>query len=216
MLSWHTFFDAIYLINLDKRQDRFLHSVQQFDDYGIDFTRVKAIEDSEGARGLRDTMLLIFDEAQRRNFNNILVFEDDVQFVKEKSWIDEVMNCVVHELPENYLLCYMGGQATIPFSNYYSGHLIPVKGYFATHAVMYSKQAIKEIMARGMEYPIDNWLVSEIQGKVGHCYCVNPILASQRADYSDIGKNNIDWNPFIIPRHEQRIAELNNKLDGRR
>jgi hypothetical protein len=189
--------------------------VRQLDDYNINFKRISAIEDEQGARGLRDTMLHIFNEAIDNNYAHILVLEDDFLFVKEKLWVDEVMSNVVKELPENYLLCYLGGQSTIPFSNYYSGYLIEVKGYFATHSVIYSRQGIKEIMTRGLGYPIDNWLVREIQESIGHCYCVHPLLCGQRPDYSDIGKANIDWTPFIQMRHETRIAELNDKLNGR-
>lgn len=215
MLSWHNFFDEIYLINLDKRHDRYLNSVRQFDDFGINFKRISAIEDEQGAKGLRDTMLLIFQEVQEHNYSNILVFEDDFLFIKEKLWIDEVMNAVVNELPPSYLLCYLGGQPTQGFPSYYSAHLLPVKGYFATHAVMYSRQGVNEIMAKQMDYPIDNWLVKEIQEGVGNCYCIHPMICTQKPDYSDIGKAYIDWRPFMDTRHEQKIAELNFKLNGR-
>lgn len=215
MLSWQYFFDEIYLINLDKRHDRYMASLRQLDDYGINFKRIAAVEDTEsGARGLRDTMLLIFNESLEKNHSNILVLEDDFEFIKEVIWVDEVMNAVVKELPENYLLAYMGGQPTGGFQSYYSAHLLPVFKYFATQSVIYSRQAIKEIMlTREMGYPIDNWLVDNIQ-TLGNCYAINPMLCSQRPCKSDIGGTFIDWRPFMDMRHEQQIAELNNRLNA--
>lgn len=215
MLSWQYFFDQIYLINLDKRHDRYLHSVRQFDDYGIDFKRVAAIHDEEsGARGLRDTMLEVFEDAAKKDYNNILVLEDDFVFVKEPQRFHEVMNAAVLELPPNYRLFYLGGQPTAGFSNYYSSHLLPAVKYFATHAVAYSRQVIKEILLKEFDYPIDNWIVANIQ-TLGNCYCVHPMLASQRPDMSDIGKTFIDWRMFMDARHQQKVNELNNKINGR-
>lgn len=212
MSFWQNFFDEIYLINLDKRLDRYKESLRQLESCETNFKRISAIEDNEsGARGLRDTMLLIFNEALKNNYKNILVFEDDVEFVVEPFWVGETIKAVVEELPENYFICYLGGQPTGGFRDYYSAHLLPVNKYFATHAVMYSQQGIKEIMARGLGYPIDNWLVDNIQTE-GNCYCVHPMLASQRPDMSDIGKTFINWKPFMDTRHNQQINELNQRL----
>jgi len=205
---WINFFSKIYLVNLAKRRDRLFETAEHLEKYEIPFSLFTAIEKPDGAEGLRDTMNLIFDEAIENNYPNILVLEDDCEFIKEKIWVDETMNGVVEQLPENYLLCYLGGQATGGYSGFYSGNLLPVTKYFATHAVMYSLQGIKEIKARNLGYPIDNWLVDNIQTQ-GRCYGIHPLLASQRAGYSDIGKAEINWFPFIVPRHEQKINELN-------
>lgn len=207
---WTDFFNNIYLINLAKRTDRLLQAVQHLDEYQVPYSLITAIEKPNGAEGLRDTMNLVFEDAIKNDYSNILVLEDDVLFVKEKYWVDETMKNVIAQIPENYWCCYLGGQPTAGYSNFYSTNLLPVIKYFATHAVMYSIQGIKEIITRGIGYPIDNWLVSEIQTK-GHCYAVHPLLASQRPGVSDIGGQFIDWNPFIQIRHEQKINELHGR-----
>lgn len=205
---WVDFFDNIYLVNLVKRTDRLLQSVEHLDEYDIPYTLFNAVEKENGAEGLRDTMNLIFEDAIQNNYSNILVLEDDCLFITEKIWVDETMKNVVKELPENYWLCYLGGQATGGFQNFYTSHLLPVIKFFSTHAVMYSKQGIKEILSINLGFPIDNWICENIQTQ-GNCYCTYPMLASQRPGVSDIGKEFIDWRPFMDIRFNQKINELN-------
>lgn len=213
-LTWTNFFQKVYLVNLSHRVDRLLASTELLEQYQIPYTRVSAIHDKEqGARGLRDTMLLIFKEAQENNYDNILVLEDDISFVLEKPLVDDVMNSAVEQLPPNYYLLYLGGQPTAGFKGFYSNNLLPANQFFATHAVAYSKRGIKEIMSREMGYPIDNWMVTNIQTQ-GYCYCTNPMLASQRPDVSDIGGQFIDWRPFMDTRFNQKLNELHNKTNA--
>lgn len=209
-MSWINFLDKIYLVNLLKRSDRLLVSAQDCEKYGIPYERFNAIEDEQGARGLRDSMLQIFNEAIEKDYKNILVLEDDFQIIVSPEVFNATMDNVVQQLPENYHLCFLGGQASNRFSHFHSPNLLPVTKYFSTHSVIYSQQGIREILARGMGYPIDNWMVDKIQ-PLGCCYTVHPLLCSQYPGFSNIGGNVIDWTPFIVPRHEQKIAEMNNK-----
>lgn len=211
---WINFFSKIYLVNLAKRRDRLFETAEHLEEYGIPFSLFTAIEKPDGAEGLRDTMNLIFDEAIANNYPNILVLEDDCEFVKEKYWVDETMNNVIEQLPENYLLCFLGCQITGDINGYHSPNLISANKVFSTHAVMYSLQGIKEIISHGFGYPIDNYYVDKIE-PMRRNYCVYPLLASQRAGVSDIGRSFIDWNPFIISRYEQRVIEYNQKNPNR-
>lgn len=202
---WTAFFDEIYLINLDKREDRLLESAEQLYSHGIGFKRFSAVEHENGAIGLRDTMLKIFQEAIDNDYKNILVFEDDVDFVSDV--VESTMNEVVKQLPETYHLVYLGCQPTRGFTHFYKPNILPVQGAFATHAVGYSIQGIREILASNLQAPIDNHIVEHIQ-PMNQCYAVYPLLASQRAGYSDIGKADISWKPFIEGRYEQKIGEM--------
>lgn len=206
-MKWIDYFDEIYVLNLLKRTDRLLQITQDFEKYEIPFTRINAIEMPNGAEGLRDTMVLVFNDAIEKNYRNILIFEDDCKIVIDPFWFHETMNDVVDELPISYHLCFLGGQASNRFSHFHSKHLLPVQKYFSTHSVAYSIQGIKEILARPFGFPIDNWMVEHIQ-PMGHCYTIHPLLCSQYAGFSDIGKNVMDWNPFIVPRHQQKINEM--------
>lgn len=207
---WQNFFDEIYVINLLKREDRLLQTTKDFEEYEIPFTRISAIEDENGARGLRDTMTQLFTEAIAKGYKNILVFEDDAKVVVDKIWFTMTMENIVAQLPENYHLCLLGGQPAQKFSHFFSSNLIPVNMFFSTHSVAYSLQGMKEIMSRGMGFPIDNWMIDAIQ-RLGHSYCTYPLLTSQHPGISDIGKNFIDWTPFIQTNYERRLAEMNHR-----
>ena len=188
--------------------DRLLASIEQCEKYEINFKRISAIEDTEqGARGLRDTMLLIFQDAIDNNYENILVLEDDFMFVENKETVDSAMSGAMKQLPENWHLLFGGCQPTAGFMHRQSANLLNLQQAFSTHCVGYSKQGIKEIMSRGMGYPIDNWLVSEIEN-LGQTYCTYPFLCTQREGMSDIGKQWISWIPFMQPRYEQKLAEI--------
>ena len=204
---WKKFFSQIYLLNLEKRVDRLLKCCEIFEQYNIPYKRISAIEKENGAEGLKDTMMIVFEDAIKNNYQNILVFEDDVKFVESVELFNETMNKVIEQIPSNYHTCFLGCQATAGFPNWYSTNLLPLNKGFATHSVMYSLQGINEIMVRGMGYPIDNWMVDEIQ-TLGHSYCVFPLLCTQYEGDSDIGKTWINWDVFITQRYNQKINEL--------
>lgn len=206
-MKWLNFVNKTVVLNLDKREDRLLDITDHFEKYEIPFTRVAAIENEKGADGLRDTMIKLFTESLDEGIENLLVFEDDCLIVVPPETFHDTMNKATHQLPESYHLLYLGLQATAGFQNFYSPNLLPVQKGYATHSVMYSQQGMREVLASQLQSPIDNHIVDTVQ-KQGHCYATYPLLCTQRAGVSDIGKSFIDWQPFIEPRFYQKINEM--------
>ena len=136
---------------------------------------------------------MLFRSCVYRGTANLLVFEDDVEFVCDPN---PTMEEVVKQIPSNYKILYLGSQCTRQFESQFSENLIPVQGAFATHACAYSLRCMKDMVGK-MVAPIDNWIVSDIQNG-GDCYQTNPLLATQRESYSDIGKRMMNWQPFIL------------------
>lgn len=206
-MSWIDFFSDIYVINLAKRTDRLIQITIDFEKYGIPFKRVEAIELPSGAEGLMETMKQIFREAIAEKKEHILIFEDDNEFVCGVDQFHLTMENVIAQLPENYIMIFLGCQVTGGATSFHSPNLVCGNQMFSTHAVMYSLQGMKEIMSRGFEYPIDNFYVAKIE-KIGRSYFTYPLLCSQYAGFSDIGKNEISWKPFIEAKYQQVINEL--------
>lgn len=200
---WTEYFDGIFLINLAKRTDRLLEAAEEIEKYNIPYQRVAAIEHEKGAEGLRLTMVKLFEHCIEQNMQNILVFEDDVLFVQDPTY---VMENVVKQLPERYDMVLLGGQIKA-FSYAYSENLLGLFGGWSTHAVAYSIQGMKDILALGMIAPIDNFFVDKIHNR-GYSYCVRPLLATQREGYSDICKNEINWQPFIEKSYREKLSLL--------
>jgi GR25 family glycosyltransferase involved in LPS biosynthesis len=152
-------------------------------------------------------MLLVFEDAIKNNYERILVLEDDFEFVENVETVEVTMSEAIKQLPDNWHLLFLGCQPTNGFQYRHSANLLNLQKAYATHSVLYSKQGIKEIMARGMEYPIDNWLCDNIE-ILGHTYCTYPFLCTQREGFSDIGRTMINWQPFMQPRYQQKLAEM--------
>lgn len=209
-MSWLNKINRIVVLNLSHREDRLLHFAEQADKYQIPYERIEAIKDTQGAKGLRDSMVKLFNDEIEKDTRHILVFEDDAKIVVEPFWFHDTMDKVAEQLPENYWMCFLGCQITGSVSHFASPNIIQATKMFSTHAVIYSLQGMKEIMARGFDYPIDNYFVDKIEG-AGNSYCTYPLLCSQTAGVSDIGGQEIDWNPFIVHKYAERLSAYNGK-----
>lgn len=205
-MEWFNFFDGIYVLNLDKREDRLIQITEDFENFEIPFERIKAIEKDNGAEGLRDSVIKLFNECIEKNYKNILLFEDDCKLLTTKDEFHNTMNAVVKQLPENYIMCFLGAQVTGRIHQWYWPNIFLAHKIFSTHSVMYSQQGMREIVASNLQAPIDNYYVEKIE-PLGGSYCTYPLLTTQYAGFSDIGRSEMDWSPFIQPRYEQKINE---------
>lgn len=207
-MEWINKIGRIVCLNLPHREDRLLAFTEMMEKYQIPFERINAIHDKEqGARGLRDTMINLFTEEIEKKTEHILVFEDDAEIIIQEPMFHGAMTKVMQQLPENYHMVFLGCQITSNGCRWVSPNLIQVVKAFSTHAVLYSLQGMKEILARGLGYPIDNWYVDNLQA-LGHSYCTYPFLVSQRDGFSDIGMNWISWKPFLEQRFKQKLGEI--------
>lgn len=207
-MEWVNKIDQIYCINLAKREDRFIEFTAMMDEYKIPFKRIEAVERPNGAEGLRETMVKIFTEAIEKEYEKILVFEDDCLILECPEIFHNTMDSVVDNLPEGWVNCFLGCQVTGKFLHRYHKNILSASKVFSTHAVLYSKRGIKEILAQGFDYPIDNYYVDKIES-LRASYVVHPLLATQRAGYSDIGMEVFSWRPFIEGSYNQKYQEFN-------
>lgn len=204
---WTDYFDKIYVINLAKRTDRMQQAKEQLDKYSIPFERWEAIENLDGAEGLRLTMIELFTYAINSGYQNVLVFEDDVDFLE--SDMNNLMEEIVQQIPYyEYDIVYLGCQLC-KMPEFYWRNLLRIKDAYATHAAIYSGRVMKEIIGKQMKAPIDNWLVSEIQ-KNGRCFATYPLLASQIVSKSDIYSDAefIDWKPHLEIKYNRQIEKM--------
>lgn len=204
---WINFFDKIYVINLDKREDRMRSATEQLHKYLIPFERWPAIEELDGAEGLRLTMIELFTHCIENNYQNVLVFEDDLHIIEPT--INEVMEEVVNQIPHDYQIIYMGCQLCAMPSGFYWTHLLKAKQMQSTHAAFYSLKGMKNIMEKNMYAPIDNFFVKEIQ-PAGNCYATYPFLISQIISKSDIytAEDFQNWKPHLEEKYNRQIERM--------
>lgn len=205
-MSWTNFFDKIYVINLAKRTDRMQQAIEQLTKYNIPFERWEAIENKDGAEGLRLTMIELFTHCIENNYQNCLIFEDDVDFLEPD--MNNIMEDAIEQLPPDYHILYLGAQlCKMPV--FYWRNLLIVQDAYATHAAAYSNAAMKEILNSEFKSPIDNFFVKTIQKK-GKCFCVYPLIASQIPSHSDIYTATpiMDWRKYIQGKYEFQMQRM--------
>jgi len=203
--KWSKFFDKIYVINLKKRKDRMQNAVNQLNKYSIPFERIEAIENENGAEGLRLTMEKLFKACIKEKYQNIIVFEDDLDIIEPK--INDIMQQVVADIPDSYDIIYLGCNLCTPPTGYHNKVLLKgIRNAFATHAAIYSLKAMKAFIKQKPYAPVDNFIVEQIQPK-GNCYSTVPMLVSQIVSHSDIYSDTatMDWTNHLQLKYPQMI-----------
>lgn len=129
----NSFVDKIYIINLERRIDRFKKISAKLCKFKIEFERFNAVDGtnisirdewiqclekgskitSPGAYGCLLSHLQIIKSAKQNNYKNILIFEDDILF--HKNFIKEISK--LSYIPNDYALIYLGASQFKNISN---------------------------------------------------------------------------------------------------
>ena len=78
-------FGGVFYINLEKRKDRLLQIENELTTYDLPFERFEAIEMKPGIVGCGYSHLAVLKEARERGLPNVLIFEDDFEFIVDKT-----------------------------------------------------------------------------------------------------------------------------------
>ena len=204
---WHNQLDAIFVINLLKRKDRRQQAEDELNKYDIPFRFWIAIENENGAEGLRQTMVALFNHCIANGYKRVGIFEDDAVMIED---INAYMPKCLEQLPEDFDLFYLGCQHNQKFERFYSENLLPVASAFSTHAVLWSASGMTKFIERCNGIPIDREIRNKLQSD-GKCFASFPMLVSQRPSYSDIEKKLIDWGKWLQDLFKKNTKHL---LDG--
>lgn len=205
------FFDKIFCINLDERTDRWERSKNEFEKIGIldKIERFSAIKEKDGRLGIIKSNLEIVKYAKDNNLDNVLVFEDDVKFV-----VDDVKKHLFNSINQignmKWSLFYLGANTHSKLIKLKT-NLILLKNSYAVHAMAYNKIVYDKFIKKyenmneiiNFDDILDVYLAKEIQEKE-ICLMTNPLLATQRNDYSNIENRDVNYN-FIEERFKKNI-----------
>jgi len=202
------YFQHIALINLKKREDRLATSTKILDEFGVRYEVWEATDNMEfPCRGLVDSMQRYFRKVLDAGGDKCLLFEDDILPLVDAQVFNETMENAIKQLPNDWDLFYLGGNCASGLTEFYSANLLPVKIMYATHATAYSKKAMEFIVNKTINEPVDNCLVRDFQPRK-NIYITYPMLFTQSANYSDIGKAYTDWSRFLETRYYAEIRKL--------
>ncbi len=207
----NTYFDKIYCINLEKRTDRLELCKQEFAKHNLNVEYFKAIDGNtydtrnmivnpnveKGNVGCVLSHLHIIIDAQKSNYKQILILEDDVIFDED---LNNKFEEYIKELPEDWDMLYFGGN-----HNFHTGHKLDMKTEhigkcnltYTTHSYAIRDTLFNLTIERFKKIlsPVDV-LYSQIQ-KEKNVYTFYPGLSSQRIGYSDILNSDIDYTSYI-------------------
>ncbi|HWZ21455.1 MAG TPA: glycosyltransferase family 25 protein [Cytophagaceae bacterium] len=207
MSTINTYFDNVYLINLDRRRDRLELATKECNRQGIKFERFNAVDGlffddyvkyddktadekrwTNGAAALVETTRLILLDAIEKKYDNILILEDDLEFNPN---INKVFEENYQDIPSDWETFYFGLIHMKPYKMV-SKKIARVSQSFCCHCYAINGtffEYMLELISK-IEKPIDHYTFYDIQPRE-KSYCFVPNLAYQKADYSDIGMESV-------------------------
>lgn len=191
-MKWKEKFTEVFLINLPERIDRLSVSNAILHEAGVDYTLWKATKDEDGKKGLCLTMKALFEYIMVTDIQDFIVLEDDCNF---KLNINDFLNILVEQLPEDYDCLYLGCNLTSQPTRY-SENLLKICTSYCTQAIAYSRRTV-EIIMKDIDKiePYDIKLMKIIQSR-GHSYCTFPMFCEQFESYSNIENKVMDWASY--------------------
>jgi GR25 family glycosyltransferase involved in LPS biosynthesis len=201
------FFHKAYCINLERAKERREACVQEFKKHSLDVSFWEATEGRQvkkssynpflnnGEIGVYHSQLKLVRHAKKNNFENILIFEDDVAFVDD---LQEQFASIVEQIPKDWDFIFFGCQnwfnnhevfGVYPEPEKISDKIYRIYAGYCLHAYAINKKAYKimdGLWSRTNEgKPIDLLMSEEIYPNC-NTYMIRPPLAWQRKGYSYI------------------------------
>lgn len=174
-----------YIINLDRRPDRWVVVREEVISHGFTPARFSAIDTKPGWRGCAASHLAVMEEC--RNEEHFMIFEDDAMFQYEKEAFMAIYHKALEQLPTDFDCLFLGASPQEPQERY-SDNLFRIKNSFCTHSILWHNReggAIEYILKnRCRVNKIDVFFSKEIF-PIFNCFLVYPLICVQRESKSD-------------------------------
>jgi len=100
-------FGGVFVINLDRRADRLEQIITEMSGVELPFERFPAIPTDFGIDGCGLSHLAVYKIAKERGYKNVLIFEDDFEFVVSKQVFWSTVSSFLESTPfDVYMLSY--------------------------------------------------------------------------------------------------------------
>ena len=187
---------------------------------GLKATRFNAIKNANGAIGCSLSHLSLLQYAKKNNLDHILIMEDDIMFLNPQIFIQNLNNFLSKHDKFDVLLIAgnnMGEYVRIDDNCVKISHCQTTTGYLVKNHY-YDKLIdnfktgiqyfIKNVNLK-LQYAIDQYW-SNLQC-VDNWYLLTPLTVSQKPDYSDIEKKQINYNYFMLDLDKIKLKEQQKK-----
>jgi hypothetical protein len=210
-ITINDFFDHVYCINLDSRKDRLISAEKEFKKFNVNFERISGIKNkfmiekiiSDAEAGIVLTHKLIYIDAIKNNYNNILILEDDLIF---RDTFVEDFNKTIKELPEDWDLFYLGGLYWWSSPTQHSENISIANKILGAHAIGI-KSTVFETMLNLINFsePVDVTYANK-QKDLKSYIADKTLIGQKRGIKSDVqvGDPNINIPPFSWDTYKGR------------
>lgn len=202
------YFDNIYYINLDSREDRLAQIKKELSGIGIfRAERVSGVINSTPAHGCALSHAKIFADAIEHEYETILIFEDDVEFFPNA--IENLSNAL-KQLPLYWDMFYLGANLDRFPAFQVSPNLARITGAFATHAYAVQKRMFPLLFGinADMNTRFNDVAYAEAIHPIYNCFLTVPLVAGQRQSYSDIENKVMNSNEVFLSRLEKNLVRI--------
>ena len=212
--------DRIFYINLKHRVDRKEHIEKEIRKIDPDLKkteRFEAVYHDIGGIGCGLSHIKVLEKSIESGYENIIVFEDDFKFLVDTNSFKNKLK-KLFEFDKDYNICMLSRYiieynkinediSEVIYGKNVSGVLINTR-FFQTLKNNF-EESVEELKKGDMsnkrgyacknEFAIDeNW--KKLQGIEKKFYTFNVPLGSQIESYSDIVRQNVDYNMFLIKK----------------
>jgi len=197
-MNLNDFFPMVTCVNLLDRKDRWHDAQTELGRVGIKCDRFDAFKDINPVRGCLMSHLAILREAQERQ-ENVFIFEDDVLFIDED--YENTISQALTELDPNFDMFYLGANICNKIHKV-SPHVGKLTHAQATHAYGVSAKFLGKLipMIENFYSHIDLLYGYEVVPN-NNCYITIPLVAIQRASFSNIENRIVDYE-WMKARYE--------------
>lgn len=196
-----------YVINLTERNDKKVYIEKLFKEKNIKFEFYRPTKHQNPRRGCLESHLHLIKEAIKNKHEKVLIFEDDVKFVKSLKSIKEP--------PKDWNMIYLGGTVHRVMDNKHVGYSRVQT--WTTHAYFINlkdKDFVNKLLEmENYQEEVDRYYLEKIHPNY-QCYMTNPMIAIQKEDYSDIEGQEVNYNFMQYTLNGLRLPEHNVDSDG--
>lgn len=214
------FFDKVYCINLKDREDRWNECLENFRKYKItNYERIEAFRvdgpihpKRKGQIGCSLSYAVCINKAINEGLKNVLILEDDFEFIFDCEELHERMRRCLDDLPNDWDSIYFGATVgnfygVMPLEKY-SDNLLRLKCGHTTHSIAFSSKGLRRIikffenkvdwhtdLVNNYEC-VDVFFAKEYQ-KNTESFIASELLCYQRPSRSDIENVIYDYSQWM-------------------
>jgi len=196
------YIDHIVYINLDKRVDRREHIEGELSKMGLSGERFSAISHIRGEVGCFLSHLTVLKHARERKYRNILILEDDFEFLVERPEFEGIVTTFFKQnVPYDVLLLAYACRKSEPYNDIVmKGRDLQTTSGYIVHEQFYdrliklSEESLEKLIETNdkLHYSLDMcWKVLQ---PVSDWFVFRTRIGRQRKDYSDIEGMVVEYN----------------------